>query len=28
MGLPNEAPKPDPARPPPSESEDGEDWLN
>jgi hypothetical protein len=28
MGLPTEAPKPYPARLPPSESEDGEDWLN
>jgi hypothetical protein len=28
MGLPTEAPKPYPARPPPSESGDGGDWLN
>jgi hypothetical protein len=28
MGLPTEAPKPHPARPPPSESGDGGDWLN
>ena len=28
MGLPTEAPKPHAARPPPSESGDGGDWLN
>jgi hypothetical protein len=28
MGLPTEVPKPYPARPLPSECEDGEDWLN